>query len=121
MIVLAKEDVLNALKNFKRLAKQDLLASSLTTEPELWSAQAEGRRNTYTWLMELVEEHGVDYAYQAAKEKYADLPFLVPENKDDPDIIGTKQALEMLFGILGVGPDSEMDDNEDKAMGAQTV
>lgn len=51
-------DALRALKKFKRLAKQDLLASEFTSEPEFWRGQAEARRATYDTLMGLVEEEG---------------------------------------------------------------
>ena len=42
MIVVAKEDVLKGLKKFKRLAKQDLLVSQFTADPDFWIRQAEG-------------------------------------------------------------------------------
>lgn len=102
MIVVSKEDALKGLKKFKRLAKQDHLVSQLTSEPEYWSLQAEGRRQTYTKLMELINEHGVDYAYHYALEEYANLPFVFPEVRDEPERIGNRQALEMFFSILGV-------------------
>lgn len=102
MIVVSKEDALKGLKKFKRLAKQDHLVSQLTSEPEYWSLQAEGRRQTYTKLMELINEHGVDYAYHYALEEYANLPFVFPEDRDEPERIGNRQALEMFFSILGV-------------------
>lgn len=102
MIVVTKEDALKGLKKFKRLAKQDHLVSQLTSEPEFWSQQAEGRRKTYTKLMELIIEHGVDYAYRYALADYANLPFAFEGDRGKPDIIGNRQALEMFFTILGV-------------------
>lgn len=104
MIVVAKEDVLKGLKKFRRLAKQDLLLSQHTSEPEFWSKQAEGRRNTYGKLMELIEDHGVDFAYNYAVKRYANLPFIYADKQEKAEIIGINQALEMFYSILGVQP-----------------
>lgn len=100
MILVAKEDVLKGLKKFKRLAKQDLLASPLTSNPDFWSQQAEGRRNTYARIMDEINTHGVDHAYHSAVKKYAGLPLFDSKNPD-PDIVGARQALEMFFALVG--------------------
>jgi len=104
MIVVAKEDVLKGLKKFKRLAKQDLLVSQFTSDPEFWIKQAEGRRNTYSQLMEIVNDHGVDHAYRYAVKKYADLPFIFTTKEENAEVIGMTQAFEMFFTLLGVQP-----------------
>lgn len=104
MIVVAKEDVLNGLKKFKRLAKQDLLVSRFTDDPEFWVKQAEGRRTAYSNLMEIVNDHGVDHAYRYAVKKYAGLPFVFADKNQEAEVIGKIQALEMFFTILGVQP-----------------
>lgn len=104
MIVVAKEDVLKGLKKFRRLAKQDLLVSKITSDPDFWITQTEGRRNTYGELMELVNEHGVDHAYRYAVKQYADLPFNFTNKKEEAEQIGIYQAFEMFFTILGVQP-----------------
>ena len=66
MIQVAKDDVLRGLKKFKRLAKQDLLASGVTSNPDFWRVQAESRRQKYSDLMELVEAKGGDLAFETA-------------------------------------------------------
>lgn len=104
MIVVAKEDVLKALKKFRRLAKQDILLSQRTAEPEFWCQQAEGRRNTYGKLMQLIEDDGVDYAYNYAVKQYANLPFIYATETDNAELIGQGQAFEMFYAILGVQP-----------------
>jgi len=76
MIAVRQEDVVRALKKFRRLAKQDLLASERTSEPDFWRVQAEVRRETYARLIEAVEQRGVDAAYREAVEAYAALPLL---------------------------------------------
>ncbi|NMB38408.1 MAG: hypothetical protein GX994_02400 [Firmicutes bacterium] len=104
MIVVAKEDVLKGLKKFKRLAKQDLLVSQLTSEPVFWTKQAEGRRKTYDRLMEIIDDQGVDHAYKSALKLYAELPFVFTDEIEKAEIIGTSQALEMFFTMIGVQP-----------------
>jgi hypothetical protein len=90
------------LKKFKRLAKQDLLASSLTSNPDFWKVQAESRREKYSQLMELVEAKGVDLAFQTAAAEYAKLPLFGTQDSVDPQLRGTEQALEMFFTLLGM-------------------
>lgn len=102
MIVVAKDDVLRGLKRFKRLAKQDLLASSRTSNPKFWETQAETRREIYTKLMDLVEQQGVDAACEYALKEYAALPLVHSQGSPDPVISGRQQALEMFFEIVGL-------------------
>lgn len=102
MIRIAKDDVLRGLKSFKRLAKQDLLASALTSNPQFWSMQAEARRKQYGDLMEIVENDGVDVAYRQALQRYASLPRIASGETGDPEVLGRQQALEMFFTMLGV-------------------
>jgi hypothetical protein len=102
MIRVAKDDVLKGLKKFRRLAKQDLLASSLTSNPDFWRVQAEARRTKYGVLMELVDEKGVDLAYELAVAEYAKLPLLDSAEAIAPEAKGLEQALEMFFTLLGI-------------------
>ncbi|MGI6037939.1 MAG: hypothetical protein ACOYD6_06890 [Limnochordia bacterium] len=106
MINVAKEDVLRGLKKFKRLAKQDLLASDMTSNPQFWREQAEARRNLYDRLMELVNTQGVEMAYRITSKEYAALPLdCLSTDTPDPDISGRQQAYELFFTILGVPKD----------------
>ena len=102
MIQVAKDDVLRGLKKFKRLAKQDLLASSLTSNPDFWKVQAESRREKYSQLMELVEAKGVGLALYNAAALYAKIPLFGTHDSVDPQVRGTEQALEMFFTLLGM-------------------
>lgn len=108
---IAAEDVLKALKKFKRLAKQDLLASELMPNPEFWRRQAESRRRVYDELMDRVRDEGVATAYETALQAYAELPLLRADGQDRSeqaaDVSGRRQAFEMFFHILGVSaPDA---------------
>ena len=104
MIRISNEDVLRGLKRFKRLAKQDLLASNLTSNPQFWRTQAEARRTQYTELMEIVEKDGVEMAYRHAVGRYASLPRLASgePTQPEPTLAGQRLALEMFFTMLGV-------------------
>lgn len=108
MIVVAKDDVLRGLKRFKRLAKQDLLASSRTSDPAFWEAQAEARRATYTQLMEWIEEVGVEAACERALKEYAALPPVVSDGKTDPVRSGTRQAFDLFFQLVGLDQKSRL-------------
>ncbi|MBO8140963.1 MAG: hypothetical protein H0Z37_02125 [Firmicutes bacterium] len=108
MIQLPEAEVLRALKKFKRLAKQDLLASAHTSDPEFWQRQAEARRAMYDRLMALIEQEGVEAAYRSAIGEHAALP-LDHLSGSTPEVKGTRQALELFFTILGLGPDARDD------------
>lgn len=101
MVSVGQEDVLRGLKKFRRLAKQDLLASEHTSDPEFWREQAHARRDTYARLIESVEQRGVDAAYREAIEAYAALP-LLRDGQKDANISGGEQAYEMFFRLVGI-------------------
>lgn len=101
-VQVAAEDVLKALKRFKRLAKQDFLASEQTPDPGFWRAQAESRRRVYDWLMQQVQDEGVARAYDEAVKAYTRLPLHRATEGMTPEVAGERQALELFFGILGV-------------------
>ena len=104
---------MRGLKRFKRLAKQDLLASSMTSNPKFWSRQAEARRSMYTSLMRIIEEKGVELAYEAARREYASLPrFAFDGEETNPQDKGRAQALEMFFTLLGADSLGTMQSDE---------
>jgi hypothetical protein len=117
LILIAKDDVLRGLKAFKRLAKQDLLASPLTANPQFWSAQAQARRREYDVLAQIVDEDGVEVAYDRAVERYASLPHVASEDKFGPEVLGQRQALDMFFTMLGKTPESETETEASVATG----
>lgn len=104
MIRISDDDALRGLKKFKRLAKQDFLASTLADNPQFWRTQAEARRSQYTELMEIVEKDGVEVAYRHAVGRYASLPRLASSDfaELEPAWMGQKLALEMFFTMVGV-------------------
>lgn len=102
MFEVSPEDVLRGLKRFKRLAKQDLLASNKTPNPRFWTVHAEARRKTYDLLMERIEKEGLQSAYEMARHTYVNLPLLTANAEDHPEVRGQEQALDLFFEVLGL-------------------
>ena len=102
MISVGRDDVLRGLKRFRRLAKQDILASPYAQDPDYWNRQAEARRAVYGELAEIVEQEGVEAAYRRAIDGYTALPLL--RAGESPEIAGKEQAFEMFFSLLGLTP-----------------
>ena len=111
MVQLNAEDIIRGLKRLKSLAKQDILISSRAPDPELWLKTATARKEKYEALITLVEEHGVQRAYQIALEDYASLVASVPPDSDGslPCAKGEEQALEIFFKTLGLNGDTLQD------------
>lgn len=110
MVYVTAKDALRALKTFKRLAKQDLLASGHMAEPQFWRQQAESRRSTYDVLMHLVKHEGVDAAHRYAVDALAALPLFRSAQRAQTGGAdgsftatdrGKQQALNMFISLLG--------------------
>lgn len=101
VFTIAQRDVLQALKRFRRLAKQDLLTSEKMPDPQRWYQHAAARRAEYSALMERVEQDGVNEAFKYAVDRYRTLP-LTPNDAQEPEVRGREQALELFFLILGI-------------------
>lgn len=98
MVQLNADDVIRGLKRLKSLAKQDILISSRAPDPELWLETATARKEKYESLIKLVEEHGVEKAYQIALDDYAYLASSRLDNEGSlPHAKGEEQALEIFF------------------------
>lgn len=103
MIQVTGEDLLRALKRFKGLAKQDLLASEFTPDPQYWRTHAEARRAEYKRLINLIENSGVENACVYAFNTYENLP--TADEAMTPETKGREQAIELFFQILGIEPE----------------
>ena len=101
MVQVDGEDLLRALKRFKSLAKQDLLASELTPDPVYWKTHAEARRTVYNRLINLIESSGSEKACVCAFDTYEGLQ----ETKETGEQQGLKQAIELFFQIIGISPE----------------
>jgi hypothetical protein len=105
MIQVGRDDLLRALKRFKGIAKQDLLVNDPTPKSDFLKAHAEARRETYTKLIDLVEESGIENACAFAFTEYQKLPLLDSEAAAEPVAKGHLQALEMFFNVIGIEAD----------------
>lgn len=94
-----KEAVLKGLDGFSKLAKQDMLMSIHTKDPEYWKMNAEARHSKYKELYKLVEEEGLERAIEKAVEEYKNL-----KSEDNPSVRGKKRALESFFILVGIDP-----------------
>ena len=103
MVVVGQDDILRALKHFKRIAKQELLVNDSLPQTEIHKTHAEARRTIYSKLIQLIEESGVENACVFAFNEYLGLPDNhSQDNLLNPSIYGQIQALEMFFNIIGV-------------------
>ncbi|HOJ92869.1 MAG TPA: hypothetical protein PKW23_04340 [Dictyoglomaceae bacterium] len=94
-----KDAILKGLDGFSKLAKQDMLMSVHTENPEYWEKNARARHDKYKELYKLVEEEGVDKALEKAVEEYKTL-----RDETSPVSRGKKRALESFFVLIGIEP-----------------
>ena len=105
MVQIERDDLVRALKSFKGLAKQDLLASGPSRQAEYRKTHAVARREIYAKLIDLVESSGIQNACVFAFQEYRNLMAGGDLPTADPISSGHFQALEMFFNVLGVGTD----------------
>ena len=106
VVQLNAEDIIRGLKRLKSLAKQDILISSRAPDPELWMKTATARKEKYAALITLVEEHGVESAYQIALEGMTLVASGQEREGNLPHMKGEEQALEIFFRTLGLSDDT---------------
>ncbi len=100
MFDISREDVLKGLRRFKRLAKQDFLASNQMEDPVFWQLQAESRRKTYDQLISLVEEEGVEKAYEYSILKHRSVLSRMQQCVK-PELKGEQLAYELFLHAIG--------------------
>lgn len=94
-----KEQILKGLDSFAKLAKQDILASSVLPDKDFWEKNAQARYDKYKELYKLVQEIGLDETLKTAIEEYKNL-----RSSDDATSRGKKRALESFFVLVGIDP-----------------
>jgi len=102
---IAPDVLLDGLKRYRRIAKQDLLATALSAHPEAAQIHAEARRELYAELAALAQTEFSDAVVAYALEQYQALPFVsgcVP--LEHPRIQGREQALENFFVMVALKP-----------------
>ncbi|BDP42281.1 hypothetical protein DAETH_22500 [Deinococcus aetherius] len=99
------DQLLQGLKHYRRIARQDMLRAPETPHPEAFLTHAESRREVYVDLSAYAGEHAPDDVTLYALDLYRRLPFVTgtPE-AEHPDIKGRENALENFFLLVGLDP-----------------
>ncbi len=99
------EQLLQGLKHYRRIARQDMLRSGETPHPDAFLKHAETRREIYVELANYAEQHAPDEVTDYALSLYAQLPFVTGTAEHEyPDIKGKENALENYFLLIGLDP-----------------
>lgn len=99
------EQILQGLKHYRRIARQDMLRATETPHPDAFLQHAESRREIYAALSSYAERHASDEVIQHALELYQGLPFATgTAEHEHPDIKGQENALENFFLLVGLDP-----------------
>ncbi|MCY4355729.1 MAG: hypothetical protein OXC09_13325 [Truepera sp.] len=104
-VVLSSEEIIRGLKHYRRIAKDDLLRSTETDNPEAFRRHAEARRGIYADLTAVAETRSPADVVREALRMYQDLPFVSgPDIAQHTDIKGRENALENFFLMVGLEP-----------------
>lgn len=99
------EQLLQGLKHYRRIARQDMLRASETPWPAAFLTHAESRREVYVALGTYAEAHASDEVIEHALELYRQLPFVTgTAEHEHPDVKGRENALENFFLLVGLDP-----------------
>jgi len=104
-VVLSSDEIIRGLKHYRRIAKQDVLRASETTDPDAFRRHAEARREVYASLSDLAEQQAPEEVVNEALRLYQSLPFVT--GSDDPahtELKGRENALENFFLMIGLEP-----------------
>jgi len=99
------DQLLQGLKHYRRIARQDMLRAPETPHPGAFLKHAESRREVYVALGTHAEAHASDEVIAHALELYRQLPFVTgtPEH-EYAEIKGRENALENFFLLVGLDP-----------------
>ncbi|MEF2280031.1 hypothetical protein V3W47_17190 [Deinococcus sp. YIM 134068] len=99
------DQILQGLKHYRRIARQDMLRAPETPHPDAFLLHAESRREVYAELSAHAGEHAPDEVIEYALDLYRRLPFVTgtPE-PDHADVKGRENALENFFLLVGLDP-----------------
>lgn len=98
-------DIINGLKHYRRIAKQDLLAAELTDCPDIHQTHAVARREIYGLLMERAKTVSNGEVLEYALELYESLPLVSGTGPGEyADIKGQEAALENFFLMINLEP-----------------
>ena len=99
------EQLLQGLKHYRRIARQDLLRAPETPHPDAFRLHAEARRALYVALEGRASEAGPQDAVDFALEQYRALPFTTgTAEHEHPGLKGRENGLENFFLMIGLDP-----------------
>ncbi|WP_291425236.1 hypothetical protein [Deinococcus sp.] len=99
------EQILQGLKHYRRIARQDMLRSVETSYPDAFMKHAEARREIYADLSSYAEQHAPADVIEHALELYRDLPFVTgTAAHEHAEVKGRENALENFFLLVGLDP-----------------
>ncbi|MBB6016451.1 hypothetical protein ACFP9V_16080 [Deinococcus radiopugnans] len=99
------DQLLQGLKHYRRIARQDMLRAPETPWPAAFLKHAECRREMYVALGTYAEKHAPDDVVTHALKLYEAIPFSTgtPEH-EHPELKGQENALENFFLLVGLDP-----------------
>ncbi|TSA81099.1 hypothetical protein FNU79_15840 [Deinococcus detaillensis] len=103
--LMTTEQLLQGLKHYRRIARQDLLRAAETPYPDAFRTHAEARRTLYGELEVYAAEHAPEDVIEYALSLYRVLPFATgtPEN-EYAEIKGRENGLENFFLMIALDP-----------------
>ncbi|WP_407539011.1 hypothetical protein Q0M94_12635 [Deinococcus radiomollis] len=103
--LMSTDQLLQGLKHYRRIARQDLLRAPETPHPDAFRLHAEARRALYVGLEQRASELGPQDAVDFALEQYRALPFTTgTAEHEHPDLKGRENGLENFFLMIGLDP-----------------
>jgi hypothetical protein len=103
--LMSTDQLLQGLKHYRRIARQDLLRAPETPHPDAFRTHAEARRALYVGLEQRASEQGPQEAVDFALEQYRTLPFTTgTAEHEHPDLKGRENGLENFFLMIGLDP-----------------
>ena len=97
------EQLLQGLKHYRRIARQDLLRAPETPHPDAFRLHAEARRALYVSLEGHAGEFGPQDAVDFALAQYRALPFTTGSAEHEhPELKGRENGLENFFLMVGL-------------------
>jgi hypothetical protein len=104
-IVLSSDEIVRGLKHYRRIARQDVLRSQETDDPDTFREHAEARRGIYAHLAEVAESKTPEDVVREALRCYRELPFVTgTADGEHTEIKGKENALENFFLMIGLEP-----------------
>ena len=104
-IVLSSDEIVRGLKHYRRIARQDVLRSQETDDPETFRQHAEARRSIYVHLAEIADTKTPEDVVREALRCYRELPFVTgTPDGEHTEIKGKENALENFFLMIGLEP-----------------